>query len=148
MSQLFSARDTWTVLTIHTILLHQRLGRMLSVGYHLLVLLQRPQQQQESTCCCDTRCCCQNKNVMLSASPRRQGVSSVHPQRYEGFDPTFPQDKASCYILRLWGFARNASYERCCAFSSGGVLGAAIFSGVLIGTKSLFCFHSIDWMSV
>ena len=47
MSQLFSARDTWTVLTIHTILLHQRLGRMLSVGYHLLVLLQRPQQQQE-----------------------------------------------------------------------------------------------------
>ena len=47
VSQLFSARDTWTVLTIHTILLHQRLGQMLSVGYHLLVLLQRPQQQQE-----------------------------------------------------------------------------------------------------
>ena len=28
------------------------------------------------------------------------------------------------------------------AFSSGGVLGAAEFSGVLIGTKSLFCFRS------
>ena len=28
-------------------------------------------------------------------------------------------------------------------FSSGGVLGAAIFSGVLIGTESSFCFRSI-----
>ena len=33
----------------------------------------------------------QGKNVMLPASPRRQGVSSVHPQRYQGFDPTFAQ---------------------------------------------------------
>ena len=31
----------------------------------------------------------QGKNVMLRASPRRQGVSSVHPQRYQGFDPTY-----------------------------------------------------------
>ena len=29
------------------------------------------------------------------------------------------------------------------ALSSGGVLGAAEFSGVLIGMKSLFCFRSI-----
>ena len=28
---------------------------------------------------------------MLPASPRRQGVSSVHPQRYQGFNPTFSQ---------------------------------------------------------
>ena len=28
---------------------------------------------------------------MLPASPRRQGVSSVHPQRYEGFDPKSAQ---------------------------------------------------------
>ena len=33
----------------------------------------------------------QDKNVMLPASPRRQGVSSVHPQRYQGFNPTFSQ---------------------------------------------------------
>ena len=28
---------------------------------------------------------------MLPASPRRQRVSSVHPQRYQGFDPKFAQ---------------------------------------------------------
>ena len=33
--------------------------------------------------------------------------------------------------------------EQIKAFSSGGVLGAAEFSGILIGTKSLFCFRSI-----
>ena len=33
----------------------------------------------------------QGKNAMLPASPRRQGVSSVHPQRCQGFDPTFSQ---------------------------------------------------------
>ena len=33
----------------------------------------------------------QGKNAMLPTSPRRQGVSSVHPQRYQGFDPTFAQ---------------------------------------------------------
>ena len=31
----------------------------------------------------------QGKNAMLLASPRRQGVPSVRPQRYQGFDPTF-----------------------------------------------------------
>ena len=30
----------------------------------------------------------QGKNAMLPASPRRQGVSSLHPQRCQGFDPT------------------------------------------------------------
>ena len=33
----------------------------------------------------------QGKNVMMPASPRRQGVSSVHPQRYQGLHPTFAQ---------------------------------------------------------
>ena len=31
------------------------------------------------------------KRVMLPAPPRRQVVSSVHAQRYQGFDPTFAQ---------------------------------------------------------
>ena len=52
-------------------------------------------RNSSSTCCYNTRCCCQGKNIMLPASPRRQGVSSVHPQRYQGFDPTFTQDKTS-----------------------------------------------------
>ena len=33
----------------------------------------------------------QGTNVMLPASPRRQEVSSVHPQRYQGFHMTFAQ---------------------------------------------------------
>ena len=71
-------------------------------------------RNSSSTCCCNTRCCCQGKNVTLPASPRRHGVSSVHPQRYQGFDPTFTQDKTSYYIIRPRRFARNASYERTC----------------------------------
>ena len=54
----------------------------------------------------------QGKNVTLPASPRRLGVSSLHSQRYEDFDPTF--DKASYYIIHPRRFARNASYERSC----------------------------------
>ena len=30
----------------------------------------------------------QGKNIMMPASPRRQGVSSTHPPRYQGFEPT------------------------------------------------------------
>ena len=33
----------------------------------------------------------QGKNIMMPASPRRQGVSSTHPPRYQGFDPTIAQ---------------------------------------------------------
>ena len=40
---------------------------------------------------------------------------------------------------RLHGISRTKEM----LFSSGGVLAAAKFSGVLIGTKSLFCFRSI-----
>ena len=46
-------------------------------------------------------------SFVLPASPRRQGVSPVHPQRYQGFDPTFTQDKASYYIVRPRRFARK-----------------------------------------
>ena len=67
----------------------------------------RSSSNSSSTCCCNTRCCYQGKNVLLPASPRRQGVSSVHPQRYQGFDPTFTQDKASHYIIRPRRFARK-----------------------------------------
>ena len=35
---------------------------------------------------------------MLPASPRRQEVSSVHPQRYQGFDSTFAQGIILYYI--------------------------------------------------
>ena len=51
------------------------------------------------SCCCHTRCCRQGNNFKLPASPRRQWESSVHPQRYEDFDPTFTQDKISCYSV-------------------------------------------------
>ena len=37
------------------------------------------------------------KNVMLPASPRWQGVSSVRPQWYQSFDPTFAQGIILCY---------------------------------------------------
>ena len=67
-----------------------------------------------NTCCSNTGCCCQGKNVMLPASPRRQEVSSVHPQRYEGVAPTFTQGKAPYNIIRPRRVARNAPYKRCC----------------------------------
>ena len=54
----------------------------------------------------------QGKNVMLSASPRRQGESSVHPQRNQGFDATFAHGIILFY--KLEAIARNASYERSC----------------------------------
>ena len=50
---------------------------------------------------------------MLPASPRRQGWSSVHPQRYQGFDSTFVQGiilyytpEAICQkcVVRMWMF--------------------------------------------
>ena len=50
---------------------------------------------------------------MLPASARRQGVLSVHPQRYQGFDPIFVQD-ILYYAPERRRFARNASYERSC----------------------------------
>ena len=49
-----------------------------------------------------------------AASPRLQGVSSAHPQSYEGFDPTFTQGKALYYVMRPRRFAINAPYERGC----------------------------------
>ena len=48
---------------------------------------------------------------MLPASPRRQGVSSAHPQRYQGIRHLH---KASYYIIYPRRFARNESYERSC----------------------------------
>ena len=51
---------------------------------------------------------------MLPASPRRPGVSSVHPQRHQGFDPTFaqsiilfcctPEEICKKYIVRTQRF--------------------------------------------
>ena len=53
----------------------------------------------------------QGNGAMLLASPRRQGVSSLDPQRYQGLDPTFAQ-KASYYSIHPGRFPRNVSYER------------------------------------
>ena len=42
----------------------------------------------------------QGKNVMLPASPRRQEASSVHTQRYQGFDPTSAQGIILYYTFK------------------------------------------------
>ena len=41
----------------------------------------------------------QGKTFLLPASSRRQGVSPVHPQRYQGFDPTFAQGIINISII-------------------------------------------------
>ena len=55
----------------------------------------------------------QGKNVMPPASPRRQGVSSAHPQRYQGFDPTFAL-VGIIFNYTPVAICQNASYERSC----------------------------------
>ena len=53
---------------------------------------------------------------MLPSSMRRQGVSSVHPQRYQGLDPTFARGTYHIilYLVHPRRFARNSSHERSC----------------------------------
>ena len=50
------------------------------------------------------------KNVVLPASPRRQGVSSAHPQRYQAFDSTSAQGIMN--LLRSRPLRRTCSAYR------------------------------------
>ena len=75
---------------------------------------------------------------MLPASPRRQGVSSVHPQRCQGFDPTLAQGiifnytpEAICQkcIVRTYQAAvfgerpRHTQKSRSCSSSTAHLMG-------------------------
>ena len=59
---------------------------------------------------------CLGRYPPKTATQRRRGVSSVHPQRYQGFDPTFAQG-IILYIIHPRRFAKNVDVGDACSMT-------------------------------